>query len=94
MGSNTKEVPLFDMCLRKLDVPIFKGEERENPFGWFNRVERYFVVNRFPEKDKIDAAVLCLEGEALEWHQWEEESRVGKTFGLRKKKIGELNSLS
>ena len=76
-GSSTekerRDVPLFDMRLRKLEIPIFKGEIGEDPLGWFHRVERYFVVNRLSEKDKLDAAVLCLEGEALEWHQWEEE---------------------
>lgn len=27
------EVPLFDMRLRKLEIPIFKGEIGEDPFG-------------------------------------------------------------
>lgn len=46
-------------------MPIFKGEDGENPNGWIHRVERYFVVNRLSEKDKLDIAVLWLEGEAL-----------------------------
>ena len=41
---NQREIPLFDMRLRKLEVPIFKGEEEENVDGWLHRVERYFVV--------------------------------------------------
>lgn len=38
---SNKEVPLFDMRLRKLEVPIFKGEDDGNPDGWLHRVERY-----------------------------------------------------
>lgn len=67
-----REVPLFDMRLRKFEVPIFKGEEGEDLNNWLHRVERYFVVNRQTEKDKLEAAVLCLEDEALSWLQWEE----------------------
>lgn len=68
-----REIPLFGMRLRKLEIPIFKGEARDDPLGWFHRVERYFIVNRLTEKDKLDAAMLCLEGESLEWYQWGEE---------------------
>lgn len=56
------------MRLRKLEVPISEGEEEENVDGWLHRIERYFVVNRLTERDKLDAAVLCLEGEALDWY--------------------------
>ncbi|TYJ97047.1 aminoacyl-tRNA ligase [Cucumis melo var. makuwa] len=58
------------MRLRKLEVPIFKGEECKSVDGWLHRVERYFMVNRLTEKDKLDVAVLCWEGEALDWFQW------------------------
>ena len=40
-ASNICEIPLFDMRLRKLKVPIFKGDEEENVDGWLHRVERY-----------------------------------------------------
>lgn len=33
--------------------------------GWIFRVERYFGVNRLTEEEKMDAAVVFLEGEAL-----------------------------
>lgn len=66
-----REIPLFDMHSRKLKIPIFKREVGDDPFGWFHRVERYFVVNQLTKKDKLDVTVLCLEGEALEWHRWE-----------------------
>lgn len=54
-------------------MSIFKGEVEENVDGWLNQVERYFIVNRLMEKDKLDAAVLCLEGEALDWYQWQND---------------------
>lgn len=82
-----REVPLFDMRLRKLEIPIFKGEVGEDPIGYFHRVEWYFVVNRMTEKDKLDAAVLCLEGEALEWHQWEEERMPMTTWAQFKEQL-------
>lgn len=63
-----KEIPLFDRRLQKLEVPIFKGEKDKNPNGWLHKVERYFVVNRLSEKDKLDVVVLCLEGEVLDWY--------------------------
>lgn len=54
-----------------MEVPIFKGEDDENLDGWLHRVKCYFVMNRLTEKDKLDVVVLCLEGEALDWYQWE-----------------------
>ena len=72
---NIHEILLSDMRLRILEVPIFKGDEEGNVDGWLHRVERYFVVNRLTERDKLDAAVLCLEGEALDWYQWKEDRK-------------------
>lgn len=40
MGSTSekekREVPLFDMRLRKLEIPIFKGEVGDDLLGWFH----------------------------------------------------------
>ena len=33
------------------------------------------MVNRLTERDKLDVAVLCLEGEALNWYQWKEDRK-------------------
>lgn len=38
-ASKNKKISLFDMRLRKLEAPIFKREEQENPDGWLNSVE-------------------------------------------------------
>ncbi|XP_028796878.1 uncharacterized protein LOC114752313 [Neltuma alba] len=53
--------------LRKLDMPLFSGED---PLGWIFRIERYFKLNRIIDDDKLDAAVLCFENRALNWFQW------------------------
>lgn len=52
---------------QKLEMPLFKGED---PLGWSFRVERYFAVNGVVEAEKLDAAVVSLEGKALSWFQW------------------------
>lgn len=40
---SNRELPLlFNMRLRKLEVPTFKGEENTNE--WLLQVERYFIV--------------------------------------------------
>lgn len=53
---------------RKLDMPLFDGT---NPDGWILRAERYFSFYRLEEEDKLEAAVVALEGDALLWYQWE-----------------------
>lgn len=61
------------MRLRKLEVPIFKGEVDENVDGWLHRVERYFVVNRLTGWDQLNVAILYLEREVLDWYQWQDD---------------------
>lgn len=53
---------------RKLDLPMFDGT---NPNGWILRAERYFKFHHLDEEDKVEAAVVALEGDALLWFQWE-----------------------
>lgn len=59
--------------VRKLDFPFFFGED---PDGWVNKVERYFDVYQLSEKEKMGAASLGLEGDALAWFQWENKRRA------------------
>lgn len=44
---------------RRLDMPLFDGDD---PMGWTFRMERYFTVNGIPEAERLDAAVVSLEG--------------------------------
>ena len=55
--------------LRKLDMPIFSGED---PLGWVFRMERYFKIGKIDDKERLDAAILGLENRALNWFQWRE----------------------
>ncbi|KAJ9542106.1 hypothetical protein OSB04_028612 [Centaurea solstitialis] len=57
---------------RKLDMPLFDGV---NPDGWILRAERYFQFYRLNEPEKMEAAVVALEGDALLWFQWEHRRR-------------------
>lgn len=57
---------------KKLDMPLFDGE---NPDGWILRAERYHHFYRLTEEDKLEAAVVALEGDALLWFQWENRWR-------------------
>lgn len=57
---------------RKLDMPLFDGS---NPDGWIIRAERYFTFYRLGESEKLEAAVVAIEGDALLWYQWEHRRR-------------------
>ena len=57
---------------RKLDLPSFDGQ---NPDGWILRAERYFSFYRLSEEEKLEAAVVAFDGEALSWYQWENRRR-------------------
>ncbi|MDV3143394.1 MAG: hypothetical protein Q8761_03150, partial [Sweet potato little leaf phytoplasma] len=64
--------PVFDLRLRKLEIPVFSGA---NPYEWLHQVERYFVVNRLADSKKIEVVVLCLDAFALKWHYYEQKRR-------------------
>lgn len=57
---------------KKLDLPIFNGA---NPDGWIMRAERFFHFYRLTEEEKVEAAVVSLDGDALLWYQWEHRRR-------------------
>nr|ACY01928.1 hypothetical protein [Beta vulgaris] len=57
---------------KKLDLPVFSGN---NPDGWIIRAERFFQFYRLTEDEKVEAAVVSLDGEALLWYQWENRRR-------------------
>ena len=55
---------------RKMDLPIFSGADA---YGWLVRVERYFRVAQIGPRDRLDLALVAMEGEALTWYEWWEE---------------------
>lgn len=63
--------------LRKIDLPVFNGEDAP---GWLTKIERFFRVRRIEEDEKLDAAMMAVEGEALSWLQWWESSSEVQTW--------------
>ena len=57
-----------DFRMRRLEMPTFDGS---NPDGWILKAERYFTLNHFSNDEKLEAAVIAFEGDALLWYQWE-----------------------
>src|ERR1044072_1949162 len=54
---------------RKLEIPVFNGEDA---FGWTHRLERFFDFKGVDDGEKMQGAVLALEGRAMSWFQrWE-----------------------
>ncbi|XP_047152645.1 uncharacterized protein LOC124824277 [Vigna umbellata] len=52
---------------RKLDIPIFAGEDA---FGWTNRLDRYFHWQEVSEVERMQTVMVALEGKALNWFRW------------------------
>lgn len=63
---------------KKLDMPLFDGT---NPDGWIMRAERYYDFYRLTEAEKVEAAVVAMEGDALFWYQWEHRRRPITQWG-------------
>ena len=57
---------------RRVEMPFFDGS---NPDGWVSRAERFFKINRIGEREKLDAVMVNMEGEALTWYQYEDGRR-------------------
>ncbi|WVZ14456.1 hypothetical protein V8G54_012022 [Vigna mungo] len=62
---------------RKLDIPVFAGEEA---YGWTNRLERYFRLKEVSEEERMQAVRVALEGRALNWFQWWETCNPNPTW--------------
>ncbi|XP_024017591.1 uncharacterized protein LOC112090471 [Morus notabilis] len=69
---------------RRVEMPVFDGE---NPDGWIFRAERYFSLNRLTDREKLDVAVVSLEGEALAWFQWEDRRWAVRDWTELKRKV-------
>lgn len=63
---------------RRLELPLFDGED---PVGWTFKMERFFNVNGVPKTKRVDAAVVGLEGKALNWFQWLEMRALVTSWG-------------
>ena len=71
-GGSSSGGTRHDFLFRKLEMPLFDGS---NPDGWILKAERYFAVNRLSNEEKLEAAIIAFEGDALLWYQWENRKR-------------------
>lgn len=53
-------------------MPFF---DETNPDGWIFKVECYLTFNQFNNEEKLEAAVVSFEGDALLWYQWESKKK-------------------
>ncbi|GKD06305.1 ankyrin repeat-containing protein, partial [Tanacetum coccineum] len=74
----------FEHRMRKLKMPIFEGDDAH---GWIYRVERYFEVQGVIRRERLRAAALCLEGEALAWYKWYEQQEPFESWDHLKEEL-------
>ena len=63
--------PETEHLLRRLELPTFDGD---NPDGWIYRAKRYFEINDLCTEERLQDAMICMEGEALPWYSWEKDT--------------------
>ena len=61
---NTKDNSKVETLTRCLEMHVFKGW---NPKGWVFRAERFFAAHGMSQGEKLAAATISLDGEALAW---------------------------
>lgn len=67
----------------RLEMPLFDGSDLAS---WILRGENFFDIYRLTEEEKLDAAVVSMEGDALRWFHFENHPRPVK--GWRNLKEG------
>lgn len=60
----------------ELEMPLFHGNQSD----WILEAEGYFSLYGLREEDKLDAAVMALQGDALLWYEWEHRRRPIKDW--------------
>ncbi|CAI9269565.1 unnamed protein product [Lactuca saligna] len=55
----------------ELEMPLFDGNQSD----WILEAEWYFSFYGLREEDKLDVAVMALQGDALLWYEWEHRRR-------------------
>lgn len=75
---------------RKLEMPVFDGSD---PDGWILRGETYFNFYRLSEEERVEEAVLALEGDAIQWYRWENHRHtITKLADFKKRILQEFQS--
>lgn len=67
-----------------LDMPLFEGKD---PDGWILRGEKYFDFYKLNEKEKMEAAVVSMEGDALRWYTFKSRRHPMRTWVELKVKV-------
>lgn len=49
---------------RKLEIPLFSGEEA---YGWVTMIERYFQLKGVSDADRVQAIMVAMEGRAFSY---------------------------
>ncbi|KAF4369344.1 hypothetical protein F8388_019569 [Cannabis sativa] len=62
---------------RKIELPVYSGDD---PDEWTYRVDRYFGLQRLSPAEQLEAAIMCLEGAALNWFRWENSRHVIRSW--------------
>ncbi|CAO2833946.1 unnamed protein product [Amaranthus hypochondriacus] len=56
----------------RCELPVFNGD---NPIDWIFKAERFFKFYRLTEEDKVNAAIINLDGDAMYFIQFENKIR-------------------
>ena len=61
----------------RLEMPLFHGEDA---YTWVDRVERFFEIRGVPEEEWVSVAMVAMEGKALTWFRWWEDTAPIQTW--------------
>ena len=70
-GSGGPRRPRTMELWRKIDIPLFQGDDA---YAWVDHIERFFEIRGVPEEEWVSVAVVAMEGKALTWYRWWEET--------------------
>lgn len=55
-----------------MELPEFDGTDSDE---WISKTEKYFLVNRFTEQEKLEVAAVRLSKGDFKWFKWENKRR-------------------
>ena len=83
-GSNAqRRVRSMDLW-RRLEIPLFQGDDA---YAWVDRIERFFEIRGVPEEEWVSVAIVAMEGKALTWFRWWEETVPIRTWEVFKEAV-------
>ncbi|GKC83581.1 ankyrin repeat-containing protein [Tanacetum coccineum] len=74
-----------DYRLRKLKMPFFNGDDVH---GWVYLAERFFDIQGLVTSgERLKAAMMCLEGPALSWFRWSDNTEPFRSWEDLKRRM-------